>query len=46
MYTVEQLSMALGEKENEVIVAKRKQAGSVKVQSASIAPIYLVIVMM
>ena len=31
MYTVEQLSMALGEKENEVIVAKRKQAGSVKV---------------
>ena len=30
---VEQLSMALGEKENEVIVARRKQAGSLKVQS-------------
>jgi len=28
---VEQLSIALGEKENELIVAKKKQAGSLKV---------------
>jgi len=31
LHTVEQLSIALGEKENEVIVAKKKQAGSLKV---------------
>lgn len=31
VFIVEQLSMALGEKENEVVVAKRKQAGSLKV---------------
>jgi len=35
LHTVEQLSIALGEKENEVIVAKKKQAGSLKVKDFS-----------